>query len=104
MISIRPFAPLVVLALASVACNGTSSGKAVDPLVRKGDTVVLNGRAIDMAGDAVIEKGFVVVRGEKIVATRRGSIDPSSDVKVIDAHGGTIMPGSSTPTCTCRRC
>lgn len=46
-----------------------------------------------MVGDAVLENGFVVIRGSKIVATGDGSINPPNGVKVIDTGGGTIMPG-----------
>ncbi len=59
-----------------------------------GEVAFTNGRVITMAGDRVIERGTVVVRGNRIVAV--GAADQVSvptGAKVIDATGKTIMPG-----------
>lgn len=85
--------PLLVMAFVSAACTGTDSNERGRSLVRSGDVVVVNGRVLDMARAGVVDRGFVVVRGENIVSISSGSIDPPSGVKVIDARGGTIMPG-----------
>ena len=60
----------------------------------KGDIAFVNGRVITMNGDQVIERGTVVVSGNRIVA-----VGPSDQVsvprgaKLVDAAGKTVMPG-----------
>ncbi|HEY0681059.1 MAG TPA: amidohydrolase family protein [Steroidobacter sp.] len=59
-----------------------------------GDVAFTNGRVITMAGEQVIERGTVVVRGNRIVAV--GSVDAvtvPAGAKVIDVSGKTVMPG-----------
>lgn len=55
---------------------------------------VFLGRVITAVGDEVIEDGFVEVKGGKITALGRTSALPATDgAEVIDAAGGTILPG-----------
>jgi Tol biopolymer transport system component len=59
-----------------------------------GEVAFVNGRIITMAGDEVIERGTLVVRGNRIVAV--GAADQIAvppGAKVIDIAGKTLMPG-----------
>lgn len=58
-------------------------------------TVVLRGaRIVTMKGDEVIEKGDVVVRGNRIAAVGpTGSVTVPGGAKVVDVTGKTIIPG-----------
>ncbi len=58
-------------------------------------TLVLRGaRVITMAGDRVVEDADVVVKGNRIAAVGpRGTVAAPPDARVIDAAGGTIIPG-----------
>jgi Tol biopolymer transport system component len=59
-----------------------------------GEVAFTNARVITMAGDQVIERGTVVVRGNRIVAVgAAGDVAIPSGAKVIDATGKTVMPG-----------
>jgi len=72
----------------------TEVGLAVKPDVPSGSLAFTNARIITMAGEQVIERGTVIVRGNRIAA-----IGPSDqvrvpgDAKVFDVDGKTIMPG-----------
>lgn len=60
-----------------------------------GTTVIRNGRIVDGTGATPIRDGVVVVKDGRIesVGFTSDSIDIHDDVEVIDARGGTIMPG-----------
>ncbi|UCF21005.1 MAG: amidohydrolase family protein [Gemmatimonadota bacterium] len=56
--------------------------------------VVANGTVIDGTGGPAIADGVVVVRDDRILAVGGGAeFDIPGDVKVLDARGGTILPG-----------
>ncbi len=55
------------------------------------DLVITNARIID-GTDRVIASGSVVVRGGRIANVSAGTVDPGS-MRMIDAQGGTVMPG-----------
>ncbi|HEX8848175.1 MAG TPA: amidohydrolase family protein [Gemmatimonadaceae bacterium] len=57
--------------------------------------VVLRGaRIVTMKGDEVIEKGDVVVNGNRIVGVgATGSVDVPANAKIVDVSGKTIIPG-----------
>jgi imidazolonepropionase-like amidohydrolase/Tol biopolymer transport system component len=57
----------------------------------EGKIAFTNARIITMKNDKVIEKGTVLIEGNKIVGI--GKISIPKDAKVIDASGKTIMPG-----------
>jgi imidazolonepropionase-like amidohydrolase/Tol biopolymer transport system component len=60
----------------------------------QGKIAFKNARIITMRGDEVIEKGTIVVDGNRIAAIGPVSKTPiPSDAKVIDCSGKTIMPG-----------
>ena len=59
-----------------------------------GSVVLRGARIITMKGDEVIERGDVVVTGNRIVAVgAQGSVTVPSGARVIDVSGKTIMPG-----------
>jgi Tol biopolymer transport system component len=59
-----------------------------------GEVAFTNGRVITMAGERVIERGTVVVRGNRIVSVGAvGEVDIPTGAKVIDVAGKTVMPG-----------
>jgi Tol biopolymer transport system component len=60
----------------------------------QGSVVLRGARIITMTGDEVIEKGDVVVTGNRIAAVgAQGSVDVPARAQVIDVAGKTIMPG-----------
>lgn len=71
-----------------------SAGLEVPVDAPAGDVAFTNGRIITMAGDEVIERGTLVVRGNRIAAV--GAADDvaiPAGAKVIDVSGKTLMPG-----------
>jgi Tol biopolymer transport system component len=59
-----------------------------------GDVAFTNGRIITMEGERVIERGTVLVRGNRIAAVGPASgIDVPAGAKIIDVSGKTVMPG-----------
>ena len=50
------------------------------------------GLLIDGSGEAPKEHGTVVVEGSKIIGIG-GSVEPASDLQIVDVRGKTIMPG-----------
>lgn len=59
-----------------------------------GKVAFTNARIITMRGDEVIERGTVVVDGNRIAAVGDGSaVTVPTDAKVIDVTGKTLMPG-----------
>ncbi|MDX1421328.1 MAG: amidohydrolase family protein, partial [Rubricoccaceae bacterium] len=87
----RPGAPEALPAPDSV---GVAVSMAL-PFDRPEGTVALvGGRVITMRGDEVIERGTVVVRGNRIVAVGPADLmDVPADAEVIDVSGHTLMPG-----------
>ena len=62
--------------------------------VPEGRIAFINARLITMRGEEVIERGTVVVAGNRIVGVGPAAETPvPSDALVIDAAGKTIMPG-----------
>ncbi|MBL8265770.1 amidohydrolase family protein, partial [Steroidobacter sp.] len=60
----------------------------------EGDVAFTNGRVITMNGDQVIERGTVIVRGNRIVAVGAAdAVAVPAGAKVIDVAGKTVMPG-----------
>ena len=73
---------------------GTKIGLRLKTDNPKGTVVFTNARIITMKGDEVIEKGTLVVEGNKIIAVGKlNEVKVPSGAKVIDATGKTIMPG-----------
>ena len=59
-----------------------------------GEVAFTNGRIITMAGNQVIERGTVLVRGNRIVAVgATDAVAVPAGAKVIDVAGKTVMPG-----------
>lgn len=84
----------IFLAIAAVMVAWTVANGQTAPHVSAGETVVLIGRVIDGTGAAPIERGAVVVRGERIVCAGRAEACPApAGARVIDAGRGTILPG-----------
>ena len=56
--------------------------------------IAIKGRVIDGTGGAVIEKGAVIIEGQKITAVCQAHEYPIPDcAQVIEVEDGTIMPG-----------
>ncbi len=63
-------------------------------VAEEGDIAFTGARVIDGNGGAPIEKGVLVVRGEKIVAVGAASVTKlPAGAKIVDVTGTTIMPG-----------
>ncbi len=78
--------------LATAACGGP--GAPVEAAVPPGTLVIRNGTVIDGTGAAPIPDGMVIIEGERIVAVgREADTAIPSGAQVIDAQGGTILPG-----------
>jgi imidazolonepropionase-like amidohydrolase/Tol biopolymer transport system component len=59
-----------------------------------GKLALVNGRIITMSGDTVLENGTVLVDEDRITAVGPTTgVQLSPDVKIIDLHGQTVMPG-----------
>ena len=55
---------------------------------------VVGGRIVDGYGQAPIENGTVLIKGERIVAVgSKAEVPVPADAKVIDASGRTVIPG-----------
>ncbi len=64
--------------------------------------IVLEGRLLNPASEDVFARGRVVIDGSRIVdAGKCSEVDVPENARVYDV-GGTVMPDSSTPTCTIR--
>lgn len=63
--------------------------------VPTGALVVINGTVIDSTGLAPIPDGIVIIENKRIKAVGQAAdfAIPSFETTVIDAHGGTILPG-----------
>ena len=76
---------------------GTPIGLALDFDEPEGTVALTNARILTMGGagkDEVIERGTVVVRGNRIVAVGpSASVTVPASAEVVDASGHTIMPG-----------
>ena len=60
----------------------------------EGAVALVGARIVTMRGDEVIENGTIVVRGNRIAAVGPSDrVKVSSDVKVVDVKGKTIIPG-----------
>jgi len=61
----------------------------------QGQTVIVNGQLVDGTGAPAVPDAVVVVKDGRIAyaGPARGAPAVPPDVKRIDAHGGTIMPG-----------
>ncbi|MBL8268922.1 MAG: PD40 domain-containing protein [Steroidobacter sp.] len=87
--------------VAAMFANGASPPKSYATLglevasdVPSGTLALTNGRVITMQGDQIIERGTVVVTGNRIVAVgETGAVAIPAGAKVIDVAGKTVMPG-----------
>jgi len=62
--------------------------------VPTGAIALTNARIVTMRGDEVIERGTIVVAGNRIAAVgRAGEVDIPSGATVVDSEGKTIIPG-----------
>ena len=79
------------MALASIAVVGCGYNSTRIP----GDALVVrNGTVIDGTGGPPIANGVVAIQGERIVAVGEAdSLQIPEDARVVDAAGGTILPG-----------
>lgn len=79
---------LALAALAGIACAHN------DVRIPKNALVVRNGTVIDGTGRLPIVNGLVVVQGQRILAVGEAvDFDVPEGVAVVDAGGGTILPG-----------
>ncbi len=62
--------------------------------VPEGRIAIVGGRLLTMRGEEVIERGTVLVDGDRIVAVGgAGEVEVPPDATVIEAHGMTVLPG-----------
>ncbi|MCZ6796044.1 MAG: amidohydrolase family protein, partial [Planctomycetota bacterium] len=74
--------------------EGLDIGFTADTDVPGGVVAFVGARLITMRGDEVIEKGTVVVEGNRIAAVgEAGKVDVPADAHVVGAEGLTIVPG-----------
>jgi Tol biopolymer transport system component len=80
--------------LAAAAPNATDIIVEV-PRARPSGTIVLSGaRLITMRGDEVIERGDIVITGNRIVALGpKGKVPIPDGARILDVTGKTIIPG-----------
>ena len=58
-----------------------------------GSTLIINGQLIDGTGDSVIPNAAVLIDRGKITYAGEAANCPENKADIIDACGGTIMPG-----------
>jgi Tol biopolymer transport system component/imidazolonepropionase-like amidohydrolase len=88
------FLPSSPDSLPPVDSTGINIGLKLDSYVPAGVVAVTGARIISMKGDEVIERGDIVVEGNRIVAIgKSGEVKIPKDAKLISAEGKTIMPG-----------
>lgn len=80
--------PFLVLFLLSIVACSSAPGSPADA------TLVLRGRVIDGTGAPPVERGVVVLAGDRIVCVGLAEVCAvPDDVEVIDVGDGTILPG-----------
>ena len=79
---------LLIPALAAVAHLHAQTSQ---PSAAPAATVIVNARIIDGSGNAPFE-GTVVIKGDRIAEAGR-SVKPPEGARIVDAQGGTVMPG-----------
>lgn len=90
----RAFSKLVLLSalLGVAACGGQVSPQATP--ASSSLVIITNGTIVDGRGSAPIRDGIVVIVNDRIAFVGRAADYPfPPDAQVIDAHGGTILPG-----------
>jgi imidazolonepropionase-like amidohydrolase len=74
--------------------EGTKIGLKLKTDVPEGQIAFTNARIITMDGDKVIEKGSIVIEGNKIISIGKASeVNIPKKAKTYDLDGKTIMPG-----------
>lgn len=85
---------IIGVLLGAVACSGPHQPAAAAGPAGERPLVIRNGTVIDGTGGEPIPNGIVIIRGERIVAVdREAYVEVPSGAQVIDAQGGTILPG-----------
>jgi imidazolonepropionase-like amidohydrolase len=88
---------LGILALLLVALSATACGRQASPAdgpVDSDQIIITNGTVLDGRGSEPLPDGVVVVTGGRITFVGKAADYPvPSDAQVIDALGGTILPG-----------
>src|SRR5579864_4869969 len=81
--------------LATALVSVTIPARAAPPEAWTAPTIaVVGGRIIDGYGQAPIENGTVLIKGERIVAVgTKAEVPVPADAKIIDASGRTVIPG-----------
>ena len=90
----KTFRILVLLSilLAVTACGGMNSGG--ETSITSSRIIITNGTIVDGHGSQPIRDGIVVIAEDRIAFVGSASDYPDrSDAQVIDARGGTILPG-----------
>ncbi|UCC86585.1 MAG: amidohydrolase family protein [Anaerolineales bacterium] len=78
--------------LGIAACGG--QGSPGNTPASSGQIIISNGTVVDGRGSEPIRDGIVVMVGDRITFVGRAAgYSPPSDAQVIDARGGTILPG-----------
>jgi imidazolonepropionase-like amidohydrolase/Tol biopolymer transport system component len=74
--------------------SGVSLAMKVKADVPKGRIALVGGRVITMKGAEVLEKGTVLVEGNRIVAVgKEGAVELPAGTKTVDVRGMTVIPG-----------
>ncbi len=83
--------PLIVL-LGSVACARQESP--TETVASSDRTIIVDGTVVDSRGSQPIRDGSVVIVGDRITFVGRAVDYPDrDDAQILDAQGGTILPG-----------
>lgn len=84
---------LLLSALLGIAACGGQGSPGIKP-ANSGQIIITNGMVVDGRGSEPIHDGIVVIDGDRITFVgKEASYYPPANARVIDAHGGTIMPG-----------
>ena len=84
---------LLLSTLLGIAACGGQGLQGITP-ANSGQIIITNGMVVDGRGSEPIDDGIVVIDGERITFVgKEASYYPPANARVIDARGGTIMPG-----------
>jgi imidazolonepropionase-like amidohydrolase len=79
----------------SVRASATASPRPEPPTAKPEVLIVQNGALIDGTGANPVANAYVVIEGDRIASVGSGQPPAPPGARIVDARGGTILPGLS---------